>query len=200
MEVVVHIYCTMEEKGGMVMNKALIVIDYTNDFIADNGALTVGEPGQKIESAILEKVNQFHQEQEFIVYAVDIHEENDPMHPETNLYPPHNIRQTKGRELYGKVKDQYDMIKQKSHVVWLDKTRYSAFVGTNLDLILRERGINEVHLVGDVTDICVLHTAVYAYSLGYKITIYKEAVASFDQVGHEWALRHFENALGATIK
>lgn len=181
------------------MNKALLVIDYTNDFIASDGALTVGVPGQKIESSILDKVDQFHQKQDLIVYAVDLHEENDKIHPETKLYPPHNIRHTKGRELYGKVKEQYEMIKKEQHVLWIDKTRYSAFVGTNLDLLLRERGINEVHLVGDVTDICVLHTAVYAYSLGYKLSIYKDAVASFDPTGHEWALRHFEQALGATI-
>lgn len=35
------------------MSKALIVIDYTNDFIADDGALTCGEPGQAIEPYIL---------------------------------------------------------------------------------------------------------------------------------------------------
>lgn len=179
--------------------KALLVIDYTNDFIASDGALSVGKPGQMIEIPLLERVHQFYQNQDLIVYAVDVHEEGDKHHPETVLYPPHNIRNTKGRELYGKVKEHYEMIKNEDHVIWLDKTRYSAFVGTNLDLLLRERGVTDIHLVGDVTDICVLHTAVYAYSLGYKLTIYKDSVASFDKSGHEWALRHFENALGAQI-
>ncbi|GIN07019.1 isochorismatase family cysteine hydrolase [Shouchella clausii] len=179
--------------------KALLVIDYTYDFIADEGALTVGAPGQAIEAAIVDKVEAFHRAGDLVVYAVDVHEQNDQCHPETALFPPHNIRGTKGRELYGKVGTQYERIKGEGHVIWLDKTRYSAFVGTNLDLLLRERGITDVHLVGDVTDICVLHTAVYAYSLGYKLTIYKDGVASFDASGHEWALRHFQQALGATV-
>ncbi|XOQ12881.1 MAG: Pyrazinamidase/nicotinamidase [Shouchella clausii] len=179
--------------------KALLVIDYTYDFIADEGALTVGAPGQAIEDAIVDKVEAFHRAGDLVVYAVDVHEQNDQCHPETALFPPHNIRGTKGRELYGKVGTQYERIKGENHVIWLDKTRYSAFVGTNLDLVLRERGITDVHLVGDVTDICVLHTAVYAYSLGYKLTIYKDGVASFDTSGHEWALRHFQQALGATV-
>ena len=46
----------------------------------------------------------------------------------------------------------------------MDKTRYSAFAGTDLEMKLRERGIEEVHLVGVCTDICVLHTAVDAYN------------------------------------
>ncbi|WP_263705878.1 cysteine hydrolase family protein [Shouchella tritolerans] len=179
--------------------KALLVIDYTYDFIADEGALTLGAPGQAIEDAIVDKVEAFHRAGDLVVYAVDVHEQSDQYHPETSLFPPHNIRGTKGRELYGKVGVQYERIKGEEHVIWLDKTRYSAFVGTNLDLLLRERGIKEIHLVGDVTDICVLHTAVYAYSLGYKVTVYKEGVASFDQSGHEWALRHFQQALGATV-
>ena len=65
--------------------------------------------------------------------------------------------------------------------------------------LLRERKIEEVVLVGVCTDICVLHTAVDSYNLGYKITIPKDAVASFNAIGHEWALSHFESSLGAQI-
>ena len=49
------------------------------------------------------------------------------------------------------------------------------------------------------TDICVLHTAVDAYNLGYEIVIHENCVQSFDEEGHRWALRHFKNTLGAEI-
>ena len=65
----------------------------------------------------------------------------------------------------------------------MDKTRYSAFAGTDLEMKLRERGIEEVHLVGVCTDICVLHTAVDAYNKGFKIVVYEKAVASFSAQG-----------------
>lgn len=55
----------------------------------------------------------------------------------------------------------------------MDKTRYSAFAGTDLELKLRERGITELHLIGVCTDICVLHTAVDAYNKGFDIVIHK---------------------------
>ena len=53
---------------------------------------------------------------------------------------------------------------------------------------------------GVCTDICVLHTAISAYNLGYKISVPAEGVASFNQKGHEWALAHFKNSLGAEVE
>lgn len=179
--------------------KALISIDYTNDFVATEGALTTGEPGQKIEAALVELTKSFTEENDFVVYAIDCHDENDPYHPESKLFPPHNIAETEGRALYGSLAELYQNTKALENVYWIDKRHYSAFSGTDLDIRLRERGITEVHLTGVCTDICVLHTAVDAYNLGYKIVVHQSAVASFDQVGHEWALRHFANTLGATV-
>ncbi|WP_397538729.1 cysteine hydrolase family protein [Rummeliibacillus pycnus] len=181
------------------MKKALIVIDYTVDFVAENGALTCGEPGQILEKAILHHIRQFIDEDELIIFACDLHEKNDPFHPETKLFPPHNIRNTKGRELYNEVQSLYEEIKHLPNVIWMDKTRYSSFAGTNLEQILRERKINELFLTGVCTDICVLHTAVDAYNKAFDLFIYEDSVASFNQAGHEWALGHFKNSLGATI-
>ncbi|GGF20630.1 putative isochorismatase family protein PncA [Halobacillus andaensis] len=182
------------------MNKALIVIDYTYDFVADDGALTCGEPGQSIEDNITQLTKEFIKQEDYVVFAVDVHEEGDPYHPETKLFPPHNIRGTHGRDLYGELANVYNEHQLKPNIFYMDKTRYSAFSGTKLDIKLRERGITELHLVGVCTDICVLHTAVEAYNLGYQIVVHKNAVASFNQTGHEWALGHFESVLGASVK
>ncbi|MBY0120983.1 cysteine hydrolase family protein [Bacillus sp. S/N-304-OC-R1] len=180
--------------------KALINVDYTIDFVAENGALTCGQPGQAIEQRITEITREFISAGDFTVFAIDVHEKGDQFHPETKLFPPHNLRSTEGRELYGSLKGVYEQIKDAEHVYYLDKTRYSAFAGTDLEIKLRERGITEVHIVGVCTDICVLHTAVDAYNKGFQIVIYQDAVASFNEMGHQWALGHFENTLGAVIK
>ena len=180
------------------MKKALLVVDYTVDFVADDGALTVGKPGQEIEEKICGLVEEFINEGHFTVFPVDLHEQGDELHPEAKLFPPHNIRGTAGRNLYGKLADVYE--KHQDRIMWMDKTRYSAFAGTNLELMLVERGIQELHIVGVCTDICVLHTATDAYNKGYNIVIHEEAVASFDAEGHAWALRHFKNTLGAQVK
>lgn len=181
------------------MRKALINIDYTNDFVATDGALTCGVPGQAIEDRITEITTEFITNQDYVVFAIDVHKKGDLLHPESKLFPDHNIEGTNGRKLFGKLEDVYQKYKNADHVYWMDKTRYSAFVGTDLELQLRAREITELHLVGVCTDICVLHTAVDAYNKGFNIVIHEDAVASFDQDGHLWSLRHFKGTLGATI-
>ncbi|EUJ42170.1 cysteine hydrolase family protein [Brochothrix campestris] len=182
------------------MNKALLVIDYTNDFVANDGALTCGQPGQEIEETILNLLETFAVNRDDIIMAVDSHIEHDDYHPEATLFPAHNINGTAGRDLYRSIKNWYEAHRLNATVTWLDKTRYSAFVGTTLDLYLRARNIRELHLVGVCTDICVLHTAVSAYNLGYKLVIHEAGVASFNQTGHQWALNHFKNSLGAEVR
>ncbi len=183
----------------MTVKRALINVDYTWDFVADEGALTCGKPGQAIEEGITAVTKEFIDNGDFVVFAIDIHREGDELHPETKLFPPHNIAGTAGRHLYGKLNDIYQANKNNENVYWMDKTRYSAFAGTDLEIQLRARGITEIHIVGVCTDICVLHTAVDAYNKGFSIVIHEKGVASFDQQGHEWALRHFKNTLGATV-
>ncbi|WP_096434922.1 cysteine hydrolase family protein [Alteribacter populi] len=181
--------------------RAFIVVDYTHDFVAEDGRLTCGERGQQIEDRITQLTNQFFDSDDFVVMAVDVHDENDHHHPESNLFPPHNIRGTKGRKLYGKLGEFYGeaIKKEYGNLLWMDKTRYSAFVGTDLELKLRERSINEIHLAGVCTDICVLHTAVDAFNKGFKVVIHSDAVQSFNETGHDWALTHFKLTLGAKV-
>ncbi|AEA01258.1 isochorismatase family protein [Aerococcus sp. Group 1] len=181
------------------MKRALINVDYTNDFVASDGSLTCGEPTQAIEGAISRLSEEFIQAGDFLVFAIDAHHKGDPYHPETKLFPPHNIVGSHGQDLYGQLAQVYDDNKENSQVYYMPKTRYSAFAGTDLLIKLRERHIEELHIVGVCTDICVLHTAIDAYNLGFKIVIHKDCVASFNPQGHEWALNHFKTCLNAEV-
>ena len=142
---------------------------------------------------------EFYDNGDYIIFAIDDHIENDKYHPETKLFPPHNIHLTEGQKLFGKLEKLYQEIKDKDNVYYSFKTRYSAFCGTDIELKLRERNIKELHLVGVVTDICVLHTAIDAYNKGFDIVIHSKGVDSFNPEGHKWALDHFKNTLGAKV-
>ncbi|SDN61366.1 Nicotinamidase-related amidase [Paenibacillus sp. yr247] len=175
--------------------RALIVIDYTVDFVV--GKLPCGQQALDIEERITELAESFEAAGDWVVMAVDLHDQEDRFHPEYRLFPLHNIRGTEGRSLYGKLDGVYKQ--HQDRMYWMDKTRYSAFCGTNLELQLRARGIQELHLVGVCTDICILHTAVDAYNKGFSLVVHTDAVASFNPLGHDWALGHFQNTLGATL-
>ncbi|PKK40209.1 Nicotinamidase [Clostridiaceae bacterium JG1575] len=182
------------------MKEALLVIDYSCDFVAPDGALSCQAPGQAIEGAIERALVEAYDKGSLIVFAMDLHELEDPYHPESALFPPHNLKGTPGRALYGAINPWYAAHFRDPRVLWLDKRRYSAFCGTPLDLLLRERGVEKVVLCGVCTDICILHTAVDAYQLGYAIEVPEHAVASFDPAGHAFALAHFKNVLGAKLR
>ena len=181
------------------MTKALISIDYTEDFVADHGKLTAGVPAQAISDDIYHVTQKAFERGDYIFFTIDAHEENDVFHPESKLFPPHNIIETSGRNLYGKLADFYQEHAGDSRVFWMDKRHYSAFSGTDLDIRLRERRVDTVILTGVLTDICVLHTAIDAYNLGYQIEVVKPAVASIWPENHAFALGHFKNTLGAKL-
>jgi len=162
------------------MTKALISIDYSYDFVADDGKLTAGKPAQAIEDRIAQVTQEAYDNGDYIFVAMDRHDEGDTFHPETKLFPPHNIAGTSGRELYGKLAGVYDAIKDDNRVFWMDKRHYSV-------------------LTGVLTDICVLHTAIDAYNLGYDIEVVASATASLTPEAHDFAIGHFKNVLGATI-
>ncbi|MFD1673034.1 cysteine hydrolase family protein [Agrilactobacillus yilanensis] len=179
--------------------RALLIIDYTNDFVADKGSLTCGLPGQKIDAFIAQRAQTYLAQNDFVYLPTDLHQAHDSYHPESKLFPPHNLADTWGRALYGKTGAWFQAHQTSDHVQAFAKTRYNAFTGTDLDLLLRTRHITEIELVGVCTDICILHTAIGAYDLGYQLTIPKAGVATFNPQGHLWALDHFKNVLGATV-
>lgn len=179
--------------------EALLIIDYTNDFVDDNGALTCGKPAQRLEEQIISLADKFLAENKWVILPTDLHSPADPYHPENKLFPPHNLPNSWGRKFYGKLQTWYEKNQTNDHVIFLDKTRYSAFAGTRLDILLRERHIDTLHLTGVCTDICVLHTAVDAYNRSYNLIIHEKAVAALNDTGQNWAINHFKTCLSASV-
>lgn len=59
------------------------------------------------------------------------------------------------------------------------KNRWNAFFGTDLDALLKSKGISNLIIVGAATDVCVLETCSYAFSLNYNCIVPVETTASF---------------------
>ena len=183
------------------LRSAFILIDYTVDFVHEDGKLTVGKPGQTIKTMIEKKIQTYVAANDLVMVVNDLHELEDKNHPEHKLFPPHNIFGTPGRKLYGNLEELLITLEKDNpgQIFRLDKRRYSAFYGTPLELILRQEGITSIELAGVCTDICILHSAVDAYNKGFNVTIDEGAVASFNSTGHELALDHFESVMGFRV-
>lgn len=70
----------------------------------------------------------------------------------------------------------------------IDKPGYSAFAHTDLDLLLRNRGIDELILCGVTTEVCVASTLRSAVDLGYACSLVSDACGSAYPALHEAAL------------
>jgi nicotinamidase-related amidase len=79
------------------------------------------------------------------------------------------------------------------------KRRYSGFYHTNLDGILKSLNPDLVEVVGVCTSICVMDTVGGLANRDYKINVYKNMVADFDQEMHEISLKRMKNLYGANI-
>ncbi len=59
------------------------------------------------------------------------------------------------------------------------KNRWNAFFNTDLDSLLKSKNIRNLVVVGAATDVCVLETCSFAFSLNYNCIVPVETTASF---------------------
>jgi nicotinamidase-related amidase len=72
------------------------------------------------------------------------------------------------------------------------KTRYSAFVGTDLDQSLRDMGVDTLVVAGLTTECCVDSTVRDAFDLDYHVFVAADACAAYEADLHEASLKVME--------
>ncbi|WP_345369557.1 bifunctional nicotinamidase/pyrazinamidase [Algivirga pacifica] len=171
--------------------KALILVDIQNDFVKD-GALAVPEG-----ESIIPTVNALQEDFDLIVATQDWHPADHGSfaanHTEKQvgevidlhglpqiLWPVHCVQGSTGAEFVKEL--NMDKV-EKVFVKGTDKTidSYSGFFdngrkkATGLGDYLKEKGVNEVYVVGLAADYCVKFTAMDAHSLGFTTYLVADA-------------------------
>ena len=81
----------------------------------------------------------------------------------------------------------------------IPKRRYDAFFQTDLDLTLRELGVDTLIVVGADTNICVLQTLAGAYFRAYKTIVAADATATFLIGTQEYGLEYFSRCYDSRV-
>ena len=81
----------------------------------------------------------------------------------------------------------------------IPKRRYDGFFQTDLDLTLRELGVDTLIAIGCDTNICVLQTLAGAYFRGYRTIVAADATATFLVGDQESGLQYFTRCYDSRV-
>jgi nicotinamidase-related amidase len=82
---------------------------------------------------------------------------------------------------------------------FLLKARHSIFYGTQVEYMLRREGIGRVVLLGQVTEQCILYSALDAYVRHFEVAVAPDAVAHIHEDLADAAVRMMERNMRAQI-
>ena len=172
--------------------RGLLIVDLQNDFAKPGGALYF-EGAEKVIPYITNLVDEYIEKGLPIFYTQDWHEEDDY---EFKIWNKHCVKNTKGAEIVEEIKEKLENYDKSFNI---KKQRYSAFYGTNFDEILKSQNIDELHVVGLVTHICVFFTVEELRNRGIKTIVHQKGVNSYDKDLHNFAIRMMKEILLAEV-
>jgi nicotinamidase-related amidase len=164
---------------------ALIVIDMQNAFVAEGAPYET--PGARTMMPALDRILAFARR----VGMPIVWTQSDHSAPYGGImlkkFPVIRDEQVlwkgdKSFELYG------DMTQPREGEYRVVKHKYDAFFETDLDAILRNRGVQSLIIVGTATNVCCESTARSGFFRDYQVVVPSDANASFDPAMHEASL------------
>jgi ureidoacrylate peracid hydrolase len=149
---------------------AVLIVDMLNEFCKPGGAMVL--PGYETlvppQRRLIEAARRVGCP---ILFIVDSHRPNVRQDREFLKRTPHCLEGTWGARVI-------DELAPREGDICVIKRRYSAFFGTDLDLTLKDLGIDSVVVTGVVTNVCVRSTVHDAFFLGYTVVVPEDCVAA----------------------
>lgn len=181
-------------KGVVVMGTenraAVLVIDVVKDFTDPAGKVPHADAA-KIVPVIDRFVNRARAQGALVIWVIDAHRPGKADWELANVRD-HCTIGTPGVELAPPLEPA-----DADYVI--NKRRYSAFVGTDLDLILRDNRIDTVFLTGTKTNVCIRATAQDAFEHNYRVIVPRECVSTDKPHLHEANLEDIGKYMGRVV-
>ena len=170
------------------MTDVVLVVDMLRGFMEEGHNLYCGDAARRIIPNVQALLERESSRGASVFYICDTHAPDDL---EFQMFPVHCVEGTAESEVIPELAS-YPGER-------IEKQRYSAFFNTALEQRLEELAPERITVCGVCTDICVLHTTADARNRDYTVEVASDAVASFDNDAHNWALQHMEGILGARL-
>ena len=167
---------------------SLIVVDLQNDFADPAGSLSVSGAAS-ILPTINAEIAAATASGALVVYTQDWHPESTPHFArDGGIWPVHCVADTWGAELHRELIVDGPRVRKGAN----GEDGYSGFTmrdpitaettSTELEGLLRGRGVERVVICGLATDYCVKATALDAARLGFETAVFLDAIRPVDLV------------------
>jgi ureidoacrylate peracid hydrolase len=199
-----------------LQSSALVVVDMQNAFAAKGGVfdlagIDISEAAEVIGVVrqILHGARKAGMQVLYLQmgYKADLSDSGGPdspnWHKEYALLLMRSHPELKGKILAKGTRDFeiVDELKPQPDDIVLVKSRYSGFAGTNLDTVLRGRGIRFLLFAGMATNVCVESTLRDAFVLDYWPILLTDATLQAGPVSlQEATIQNVENHFGWTLR
>jgi nicotinamidase/pyrazinamidase len=165
---------------------ALLVVDVQNDFADPAGSLAVTD-GAAVIPVLAAEIDAALSAGALVAYSQDWHPEVTPhFAKDGGVWPAHCVMQTWGAELHPDLPIAGHVVRKGSN----GEDGYSAFsmrdpltgetIETELNALLRRRGVTRVVVGGLATDYCVVETGRDALRLGYETILLLDGIRPVD--------------------
>lgn len=169
---------------------AVLVIDVVKDFTDPSGKVPHPQAA-RIVPHIADFVDAARTRGARVIWVIDQHRVGKPDW-ELEYVREHCLEGTPGVELAPPLAPQPE-----DYV--LNKRRYSAFFGTDLDLILRDNRIDTLFLAGTKTNVCIRATAQDAFQNNYRVIVPRECVSTDKEHLHAANLEDIDKYMGRVV-
>lgn len=185
---------------------ALIVVDMQNDFADPKGSLYV-RGGEEVVPLVNREIELARAAGATVVYTQDWHPEHTPHFArDGGIWPVHCVQGTWGAELHPQLEVEGEVVRKGAG----GEDGYSGFSTrhpetgeerpTELEDLLRRRGIRKVVVAGLATDYCVKETVIDAAERGFEVALLSEAVRAVElEPGDAQRAMDDIGAAGATV-
>jgi len=187
----------MQVDGIEPNRTVMIVVDMQNDFVAAGAAMET-PAARAMVPKLAEALKICRSAGIRVIYTAHVHRrDGSDMGLFDDMHPPIAKRAalvdgTPGVEIYPELAPQPG-----EHVI--KKHRYSGFFGTDLDIILREWGVDTVIIAGTTTENCCHATARDAMFRNYRVVFLSDATATYDYPDHGFGPMPNEQVHHATL-
>ena len=167
---------------------ALIVIDMLNDYDHADADALAESVKDKLPQIVELRNTGGERDDVMLVYVQDNH---DAWNAERGDLVE--------RACQGRHPELVEPIAPVGRVALLQKGRHSIYYQTALDHLLKVEEVERVILVGQVTEQCILYSALDAYLRGYEVVVPPDAVAHIDEAFAKAALGMMERNMHAEL-